>query len=435
MDAQQPATVGYLDQADASCGTEVRLHLSSARPASVRVTAIRIGAYGMADGRTVWVSPEVQVSHGSSSRPLVGHTAEPNWPASMTIRPDGTWPPGPYALRIVTDGRADSATYIPLYIRTSGQPAPRLVLAGDLTVAAYNSWGGRSLYAGPGGTPSDRLANRARIASLARPVGGGGFTEWVRDNLTVALALDRESIDADWTSDTSLAADPSQLDPYATIVLPGHSEYWTRGMRDALEGAVAGGTNLVVLGANEIYWQARVKHDAAGRATHVLCYRAAGEDPEPSPLLKTVQWRDPLLDDDRVRLTGLAMGAVGIRADARVDALPSWLFKGTDLKVGSAIPVLYRGESGAVPTKPVDGLQVVLSGRGTAPDGTPQLGATAYYVAPSGALVFNAGTTFWPCSAVNHCLSKTPPATQAAVRTITANVLRVAEHRSAGRSI
>ena len=71
------------------------------------------------------------------------------------------------------------------------------------------------------------------------------------------------------------------------MIVAGHDEYWTKGIRDAFERARDSGTNLAFLGANIGFWQMRYEDD---RHT-IVEYRNAGPDPNPDPA-KTVTFRE-----------------------------------------------------------------------------------------------------------------------------------------------
>ncbi len=66
----------------------------------------------------------------------------------------------------------------------------------------------------------------------------------------------------------------------------GHDEYWTKAMRDNLTAARDAGVNLMFLGGNDMYWQARYEDN--GRT--LVEYRSLTTDPDTDPATKTVRW-------------------------------------------------------------------------------------------------------------------------------------------------
>src|SRR5258707_14927845 len=77
------------------------------------------------------------------------------------------WPEGTYLLRL--DASSGAQRYVPLTVR-SVSTAGKVVLKNAVTTwQAYNTWGGRDLYTGPGGDNDRSLAG-----SRDRPYEGKG---------------------------------------------------------------------------------------------------------------------------------------------------------------------------------------------------------------------------------------------------------------------
>ena len=169
------------------------------------------------------------------------------------------------------------------------------MVASDLTWLAYNEYGGRSLYFGPGRTHARSVANRSYVASADRPVDGSGMRTVFTMNIPLIRFLSRNGFSYDVTTDSSLDATPTQLRGQATVLIGGHSEYWTKRMYDAAVQARDAGTNFGFLGANEIYWQGRIERDQKGRETALTVYRDSKLDrlAKSNPSTTTVQWRHP----------------------------------------------------------------------------------------------------------------------------------------------
>src|SRR5581483_800549 len=56
--------------------------------------------------------------------------------------------------------------------------------------------------------------------------------------------IDQLGYDTAYTTDVDVDADPAQLVGHRLVVVPGHSEYWTKAMRDGFEAARGLGVNL-----------------------------------------------------------------------------------------------------------------------------------------------------------------------------------------------
>ncbi len=431
------AAFGYLDRSYAACGQTIGLHLAAASALSVTVEAIRVGAYpGGFGGRVVWTSPPARAlpSHGTVTQ---GRATEVDrWPTSLALHPTAAWPPGAYVLKVTTVGRPAAFSYVPLRILSSGHRASYLAISSDLTDLAYNPWGGRSLYLGFGHTPEERRVDRAYVASPDRPLISTGLRAYFTMDLPLATFADRHRLTIDWTTDTSLDADPRQVEGRSSLVLPGHSEYWTTRTYDALAFAEGRGTNVMVLGGNEVYWHARLTRDAHTRVTAMTVVRSASIDVSAAPADKTVRWADAPLRRDEARMTGLATVAVGLRADARVVASPQWLFQRTGLRSGSMLPSAFGNEAdgpeGLGGHSPAN-LQELLGAWVVDTRRHLEHITSAYFSASSGAGVFNAATTEWLCGIANVCPDGLRPAvTVSALDQITLNVFKAFSTPRAG---
>jgi hypothetical protein len=399
-----PPIQGYLDRTYAVCGQTLGVHLATTTPMRVVIEAIRVGSYHGLTGRLVWRSAPVSIG----LQPVLPHqprvTQDNAWPTTTTLTPDAHWPPGLYVIRFHAVDRFVGDSYQPLYVQTSGEHAAYLAIGSDLTQLAYNKAGGSSLYQGPGATDAIARQTRAYIASTHRALEGSGINQLLTMDIPLAVILARHHLTADWTSDMSLDADPSQIVGHPAIIIPGHSEYWTRRNYDALEYAVGRGTNLAVLGANELYWQTRVRRDGDGNVASMTVYRSSIVDPETTADDKTVQWRSRPLNRDPASLTGLGMSGVGIHGDGTVVSTPGWLFHDTGLQVGMVLERLYGNEAdGPADLHSPSNEQILIRAQATDNSNHHVLLATGYHSATSGAGVFNAGTTEWLCDIADLC--------------------------------
>ena len=422
---------GYLDSFTAVCGQTVSVHLSAYRgPTQVRLRALRIGDYQGRRARLVWQSP-VLTAHRQQEGVPTGpdRVITERWPVATTIPVDASWPPGMYLIEIAPLGPGRQS-FIPLAVRTSGVRSPYVVVLSDLTWLAYNDYGGRSLYFGPGSTHTQRVDNRSYVGSTDRPLAGAGLLRAFLMDVPLITFLSRNGISYDVTTDSSLDATPAQLAGQTTVLIGGHSEYWTRRMYDAALQARDAGTNFGFLGANEIYWQGRIERDARGRETALTVYRDSTLDrlAKANPAATTIEWRHPPLSRDPAALVGVGMSVVGVRGAYVVNTTPDWLFAGTKLRKGSVLEMAYGNEVDA--QEPPTGhspanLQVVLHGVAIATGRTrPSSVTAAYYNAPSGAGIFAAGTTYWVCGLASACPgSPTPAATSLALQRITLNLI------------
>ncbi|MEO8556822.1 MAG: N,N-dimethylformamidase beta subunit family domain-containing protein, partial [Actinomycetota bacterium] len=163
------SVVGYLDSFSAVCGQTLSVHLSTnSGPARVRLRALRIGDYRGRGARLVWQSPVLTAHQQQEAAPTgPDRVIAERWPVSAVITVDASWPPGMYLIEIAPLG-AGQPSFIPLAVRTSGVRSPYIVVLSDLTWLAYNDYGGRSLYFGPGLNHTQRVDNRSYVGSADR---------------------------------------------------------------------------------------------------------------------------------------------------------------------------------------------------------------------------------------------------------------------------
>ena len=419
-----PAVPLYLDRTSTLCGESVGVHVSAAGGAPLTIRAYRMGWYGGAGARLVWESPVLSPPPISPDSPSTRTTlVSPGWPTLVRLPVGPTWTPGVYLIDTVIAGAVSGSA--PLVVRSGGAAAPYVMVHSTLTWAAYTSYGGTNLYRGPGGRSA-----RALQTALARPTTGDGLAQFVYNELPLVQFAERLGLPVDHVTDIDLDARPSLLVGHATVILPGHNEYWTLRMYDALVAARNDGINIADLGANEIYWQTRITRDASGAATAMFVARTLKQDPQATsqPSTSTVQWSADPLNRDPTAVIGQGYSAVQVRGSMAVLTMPSWLSAGTGLSVGSLLDGLVANEADGVQAKAPGtppNLQVIAGGVLMRRGFRTEPVTTTYYSAPSGAAVFAAGITYWTCNLNDAC----PPglgaasATRFEVRALTANLL------------
>jgi hypothetical protein len=426
----RPRVPLYLDRESALCGTTVVAHLGGAPRPQVTVRAYRIGWYSGAGARLVWTSAPVDVAPDQGAARTGATLPSPGWPTQVTIPVDSAWLPGEYLLE--TWDRSGLAGVAPFVVRDDAGQGGVVVVHSSLTWAAYSRFQDSSLYRGRGGE------GRALTTSLQRPLTGDGLVNLMAYDVPLTQFMEQHGLAARHVLDTDLDAWPSLARDADCLVLAGHSEYWTRRMYDAALAARNDGTNIADLGANEVYWQARLDRAADGTPLAMTVARTLAQDPlaATSPESATVRWTDPPLLRDGSALIGQRFSALKVDGSVQVWSLPDWLVVGTGLQVGDVLPHLVQNEAdglrpGSAATPP--DLQTVLMGVLHQAGRRDQPVSTTYYTAPSGAAVFSAGTTFWTCDLTDSCpTTGTPPAVAAVVRALTLDVLRGFAHRGFG---
>ncbi|GAA2850157.1 N,N-dimethylformamidase beta subunit family domain-containing protein [Nonomuraea rubra] len=352
---------GYADEVSVLPGERFRLRVSTTAP-RFSARAFRMGA----NPSKVWESAWVRGTRQAPARLVGGGTVSAaHWKPSLTVDTTG-WPEGAYLVRL--DASTGAQRYVPITVR-SASTAGRVVLVNAVTTwQAYNLWGGRSLYSGPGG-----FGYRSRAVTFDRPYDGTGarlFLDFEEEALAVA---EQSGVPLAYLTNLDLV--PGALDGARAVISLGHDEYWSPGMRRAVTTARDRGTNLAFLGANAVYWR------IAMRGRQVLC------DKERVCEL----WRE---SEPESSLIGQMYDCFPAEGVYRVSRPGHWIFAGTK---GRRFPGMVGVETDRVSRGSPAGVQVLAESPFSC-GGRASVTHSTYYTAPSGAGVFASGTMRWVCA-------------------------------------
>jgi hypothetical protein len=316
------------------------------------------------------------------------------WPVALEIPVGPDWRSGYYS---VTLRAGDERAHAFLVVRpASGGPrAPMILVLSTSTWNAYNDWGGPSLYTGGTQVSFERPLARGFLDKpqpmrrkmqpeldrealwyfeWAEPLGlsiwsgGAGWATWEHDFVRWAEA---EGYELDVAISEDLEQHPETLDGHRLVVSVGHDEYWSWGMREALDAFTDAGGNAAIYSGNTCFWQ--VRFDADHRS--MTCYKyGADEDPvvgTRDERFVTGPWSDRRIAWPETRTIGLTFTRGGYSryglgvpqgSGAYTVWRPEhWAFDGTKLNYGDEL-----GRADAIVAYEVDGVELA-----TGPDGLP----------------------------------------------------------------
>lgn len=342
-------------------------------------------------------------------------------PGSVTA----SWPSGYYLARLepasTTSTQFDyGGEYVPFILKPATPSHGKiLVQLPTNTWVAYNDRFGRSYYTEP----------RTFETSFHRPA--RRYWAWIygAENDTVADVegyylrwLDHNGYSYDVVGNGDLE-DTSILNTsnYRLLILLGHDEYWTHGMKDTVQSFVDNGGNVIVFASGAIYYQSRYEDNGNTSTCYKLTDYASQHDPlwnvDNSRVTTRFAW--PPVDWPEAALIGLSYNygganiAGGPIGGYTVYYTNDWVFANTGLHNGDLVgqyPSLFDDilaqETDATYYGWWNGLPVPTN---TATTQTPanfkilgvQVGNTlapavmGYYTTAQGATVFNTGTWDW----------------------------------------
>ena len=388
---------GYGDRLSVRAGEPVRIHVqvSSRRnpkaPSFVTWDLFRLGHYQGRAAHRVTGGPPVLV-WPQPDCPLERETGRVvcQWASAIELHTAGLTR-GVYLVRLTRDDLADA--FVPLVVR-DGAAAEVVMVLPTATWQAYNNWGGAGLYVDR--SRSTRFGRAVRV-SYDRPFEeGGGAGQLLDRDRHLIHWLEQAGLDVAYVTDEDVDRDPGLLARAKVVLVSGHDEYWSRGVRDGMEAAVAGGTSLLLLGANAGYWQVRYEPAADGRdRRELVCFKGSAPAVDPvgplSPEL-TTRFREVGRPEHRLFGAQYEEGWAYTSFPMVVEDAAHWVFSGTGLKAGDALwrlggpEVDQAVEGDGTPS----GVEVLASARFLSAVGTPTVGQMV--VRQQGkALVFAAG--------------------------------------------
>jgi hypothetical protein len=358
-----------------------------------------------------------------------------NWSVSASWKVPSTAVSGLYMAELERED-THGKSQIFFVVKNEESHAPIVLKTSDATWEAYNEYGGNSLYSCnsicPPGNPMGYKA--AYSVSYNRPFDGslnrdGGKSDPFYVEYQLMRWLEKEGYNITYLAQPDIASNPGLLKNHKVFISSGHDEYWSASERSAVEAAREAGVNLAFFSGNEMFWKTRWGPSQAGTTTANRTLTTYKEthfnepvDPE-EPKVATSSWRDPRFTAGGAgrpenEVTGQLFlvneGSSDIKVPGSFAKLRFW--KNTQVEKLTPTQTLtldpggetlgyewdVDADNGFRPAGRIPLSSTTVSGVQTFKDyGTevvePSLAthSLSLYRAPSGALVFGAGTVQW----------------------------------------
>ncbi|MFM8985101.1 MAG: N,N-dimethylformamidase beta subunit family domain-containing protein [Planctomycetia bacterium] len=335
--ARNHAVLGYPARLSVAPGETLPIHVSTTA-ATFDVTVERVGPRREVVWRRAGIPGREHAVPAAASADGCG------WPAAFEVPIGRDWRSGYYEVVTspasfvadATGGRQPLHIFFVVRSAVAGPRAPILLQLSTNTDAAYNNFGGFSLYAfnGRDGVQGSRV-------SFLRPMPAASIRAWEVPFIRWAEA---NGYRLDYAVNGDLERHPGLLDGRRLVLSVGHDEYWSAPMRDAVESFVARGGNAAFFSGNACCWQ--VRHERDGLVCHKQhfaadpLYKPAG----PNPTLTTL-WSHPLVGRPENTLTNVGVLHGGFHRSHgqltdgsgafTVERPDHWVFAGTGLDRGS----------------------------------------------------------------------------------------------------
>jgi Domain of unknown function (DUF4082)/Bacterial Ig-like domain/Bacterial Ig domain len=430
--AGDPSIQGFATDISVNVGTTVNFKINSTTASSYTIDIYRMGYYqGNGARKVASVAPSVNLPQSQPAcltNAPTGLVDCGNWAVSASWAVPPTAVSGIYFARLTTPSGA--ASHIVFIVRNDGSTSDIVFRTNDSTWEAYNDYGGNNLYYGT--APSSD--GRAYKVSYNRPFNDRSETTGYGTSNYVFYAeypmirwLEANGYDVSYIATADVERASNLLLNHRVVLTSGHDEYWSAGERAALQAARDAGVSLALFTGNDSFWKTRweTSIDGSGTAYRTLvCYKETklekAIDPADPPTW-TGTWRDATLSPpadggrpENALLGNLFMvnrGSAAITVPAQFGKLRLWrntaaasLGAGQMLTLGAQTLGFEWDVDVDNGFRPAGDFQV-SSTTVSVPEymqdnGNTYLPATVVhslnlYRAPSGALVFGAGTVQW----------------------------------------
>lgn len=403
---RSPWIEGYCSRQSVQAGETIDVCVSTSPARAFKFELFRMGYYGGRGARLVKSIDRIEGKTQAVPEPGDKNIHECHWEPSLSLTISKEWLSGVYLGRLTTLPEGQEAywqSYV-IFIVTDDRPAGILFQCSDNTWQAYNTWPNNfSVYTHPKGNqgpwadvsfdrPYGREAQFKSVVNDPLSVGSGQFLTL---EFPLAFWLEQHGYDVTYCSNSDMLTPDRGLKCKAFISV-GHDEYWDIQQFNSVQSMRDAGVNLLFLSGNSVCWVTPFRDSTRGIANRII-FRGGpygGETKEAEDRHREhgpFPYRGP---DE-----GFLMGARNVEpvnggGDWVVTKADHWIFAGTGMKNGEAVPGLigweYHGNPAAIP-----GLEIIAGGTAWQGGVNAQQWTATFYPGPKQNFVFNASTIFW----------------------------------------
>ncbi|MBL9199601.1 MAG: hypothetical protein JNL39_03800 [Opitutaceae bacterium] len=402
---RSPSIEGYCSHTSVRAGGEIDVFVSTDQPTQVHIDFYRMGYYGGKGGRHLArLGP-----FAAKPQPLppVGarRLRECKWERTARVAIPRDWVSGVYLGKLSCAAHRHQSYVI--FVVRDDRKADLLFQTSDTTWQAYNKWPDSfSLY---DSDPPPKPWGPDTMVSYDRPYGkypqvvdnilsqgSGSFLLW---EFPLCFWLEQHGYDVTYWASLDTHADAAGLARAKCFLSIGHDEYWSVEMYENVKRAIAGGMSVAFLCGNSVHGVVPLhKTNGAGRAGRLLYRQGLFGGPVlggPNGVAgaRHSEW-ERHGPPEELLVGAQTMNPANGSANWTATNTRHWLFDGTGMKDGDAIPGLvgweFHGAPGAIP-----GLEVVAAGEAIKGSGEKTTYAATIYPGPKGNWVFNAATIYW----------------------------------------
>jgi hypothetical protein len=306
---QDTSIMGFATDISVDQGQTVYFKIDDKNKAAYHIDIYRMGYYQGNGARKVATIASSNTLKTAQPSPLTdsktGLVDAGNWSVTASWAVPGTAVSGIYFGRVVREDTG-GASLMYFVVRDDDGQSDVLFQTSDTTWQAYNDWGGNSLYVGSSQlNPVGSAYPRAVKVSYNRPLslrdtfgGMGSYNDPMHAEYPMVRFLEQNGYNVSYFTGVDTDRRGSELLEHKTFLSVGHDEYWSGNQRKNVEAARDAGVNLAFFSGNEMYWKGRYENatDSSGTPYRTLvCYKETHAQAKADPLngVWTGQWRDP----------------------------------------------------------------------------------------------------------------------------------------------